>query len=72
MERFFTERVARYWDRLPRAVISALSLLEFKKHVDNALRHRVRFLAVPLWSQELDSLIFVDSFRFRIFYSYIL
>ena len=40
-ERFFTKRVVGYWDRLPRAAVTALSLTEFKKHLDNALRHRV-------------------------------
>ena len=40
-ERFCTQRVVGHWDRLPRAVVTALSLPEFKKHLDNALRHRV-------------------------------
>ena len=40
-KRFFTQRVVRHWDRLPRAVVTVLSLSEFKKHVHNALRHSV-------------------------------
>ena len=39
-ERFCTQRVFGPWDRLPRAVVRALSLLEFKC-LDNALRHVV-------------------------------
>jgi len=40
-KRLFTERVIGRWNQLLRAVIMAARLLEFKKHLDNALRHRV-------------------------------
>ena len=40
-KRFFTERVVGHWNRLPREVIMALNLLEFKKHLDDALSHMV-------------------------------
>ena len=40
-ERFCTQRVVGHWDRLPRAVVIAPSLWEFKKRLDNALRHVV-------------------------------
>ena len=38
-KRFFTERVVGHWNRLPREVVTAPSLTEFKKRLDNALSH---------------------------------
>ncbi|GAB0181631.1 mitochondrial enolase superfamily member 1 [Grus japonensis] len=38
-KRFFTERVVGHWNRVPREVVTAPSLTEFKKHLDNALSH---------------------------------
>ncbi|GAB0181488.1 hypothetical protein GRJ2_000614100 [Grus japonensis] len=38
-KRFFTERVIGHLSRLPREVVTAPSLTEFKKHLDNALSH---------------------------------
>ncbi|KAK4810491.1 hypothetical protein QYF61_004271 [Mycteria americana] len=40
-KRFFTERVVGHWDRLPREVVTARSLSEFKEHLDDALSHMV-------------------------------
>ena len=38
---FFTERVVAHWNRLPREVVTAPSLCEFKKRLDCALSHMV-------------------------------
>lgn len=35
---FFTERAVGHWDRLPRTVVMAPSLMKFKKRLENAFR----------------------------------
>ncbi|KFP10187.1 hypothetical protein Z169_11980, partial [Egretta garzetta] len=34
---FFTKKVVKHWNRLPREVVDAPSLSKFKTHLDNAL-----------------------------------
>jgi len=38
---FFTERVVRHWNRLPRAMVESPALEVFKKPVDRALQNIV-------------------------------
>ena len=40
-KRFFTERVVGHCNRLPREVVMAPSLSEFKEHLDDTLSHMV-------------------------------
>ena len=40
-KRSFTERVVGHWNRLPREVVTAPSLSEFKECLDDALSHMV-------------------------------
>ena len=40
-KRFFTKRVVTHWNRLPRDVVTAPTLSEFKKRLDCALSHIV-------------------------------
>ncbi|KAJ7396011.1 hypothetical protein BTVI_149461 [Pitangus sulphuratus] len=40
-KRFFTQRVVGHWNWLLREVVTAQSLTEFEKHLDNTLKHMV-------------------------------
>jgi len=40
-KRFFTERMAGHWGRLPSELVMAPSLSEFKERLDDGLSHMV-------------------------------
>ncbi|KFV93452.1 hypothetical protein N326_07083, partial [Eurypyga helias] len=40
-KKFFTERMGKHWDRLPREAVDALSLEVFKARLDEALSNLV-------------------------------
>lgn len=65
--RFFTKRVVRHWNRLPRVRGLALSLQELK-YLDNTLSHVAWYLGGSAWSQELGSMTLMGPFQIRIFY----
>jgi len=49
-KRFFIESVACHWHRLPREVVMAPSLSEFKEHLDNALSCMVVLRGAGSWT----------------------
>ena len=49
---FFTGRVVKPWNRLPREVVDAPSLSVFKRHLDNALNNML--LVSPEVVRQLD------------------
>jgi len=61
-----------HWNRLPREVVMALSLPEFKKHPDSHARYMVWLLVGSAWSQELDMIILLSPFQLRIFYDFLI
>ncbi|KAK4824876.1 hypothetical protein QYF61_021083 [Mycteria americana] len=54
---FFTERVAKHWNRLPKEVVDAPSLSVFKRHLDNALNNMLYLLVSPELVRQLDEII---------------
>ena len=51
---FFTERVVKHWNRLPREVVDAPSLAVFQRHLDNALNNMLELLVSPEVVRQLD------------------
>jgi len=47
-------------------------LMEFKKHLDNAVSHRIWILDGSMWSQDLDLMILLDPFLIMTFYDSII
>lgn len=59
-KRFFTKRVVVHWNRLPRAAVTAPSLLKFKNCLDKALRYRIWYLGGPLLTKNFtNSLVLI-------------
>lgn len=58
---FFTQKVVGHQNRLHGAVVMPLRLPELRECLDNQLRRSTGLLGCPVHSQELVSMILVDS-----------
>ncbi|KAJ7408304.1 hypothetical protein BTVI_60230 [Pitangus sulphuratus] len=56
---FFPQRVFGCWNRLPKEVVTAPSLTEFKKHLNDTQAHGVTLGDGPVKGQDLHSMILV-------------
>jgi len=53
---FFTQRVVKHWNRLPKEAVDAPSLEAFKARLDVALGSLVWWLATQVFDQSLTKL----------------
>lgn len=65
-KKFFPQWVVSHWTRSPREVVTATRLMEYQEHLNNSLRHRVRFLGCSVQGQGLDSMILERPFQLSI------
>lgn len=59
---FSTRGVVGHRNKLPREVIAVPSLSQFRKHLENALRHMEKFLRCPAQCQGLDLMMLMGPF----------
>ena len=52
-KKFFTVRVVRHWNRLPREVVDAQFLEGFNVRLDQALSNLIRLYVSPFTAEEL-------------------
>lgn len=70
-KRHFTQRLFGPWNGLPREVVTAPSLRDFKKYFSEALRHMVWLLGLS-WAEPRAGLdVLMGPFQLRMFYDLI-
>ena len=62
MKLFFTERVVKHWNRLPKEVVNFLYLPVFKRHLDNVFKNMLYLLVSPEQASQLDCMIVCRCF----------
>lgn len=56
-----------YWE-----VVTAPSLLDFKKNLDNTVRNVTWFLSISVWRQEMDFIFLMGLFHLRMFFCFLI